>query len=430
MGRKAGGIAAAVSVLSALLFAPPAFASNGLNMIGFGTESLTMGGADLAVARDTSALNTNPAGLMQISGRQVDFYSAMAFALDIRHRDRFGNDQEIANSRVGLGDLGYAQRLASRPIAFGIGLFAQGGAGYNYGELRTAFGTQDELSSFYRIAKLTTGGALQVSPAVSLGASLALFYADLNQKVFPDTSFFNSGAPSQSFFGFELQDMKAMNVGYKLGVMFKASDRITVGMAYTSKVKLDLDDGRLISNLSDLGLGKVTYGDVQVNGLNLPQELGVGIAIRPIGRLLASVELNWVDWSSALKSSTLNASEPDRSGAPPVQAFTAKMAWRDQVVMAVGIAYELEKAVFRAGYNFGRNPIPPETLNPLLATVQQHTVTVGAGYRVTARWSMDGGVEYVLRETIRYTNPELPFGPDAEAVVEVIVIHFTASYHF
>ena len=43
-----------------------AMATNGLNLIGFGTESVAMGGADTAVARDTSALNTNPAGLGQL----------------------------------------------------------------------------------------------------------------------------------------------------------------------------------------------------------------------------------------------------------------------------------------------------------------------------------------------------------------------------
>ena len=40
----------------------PAMATKGINIIGFGTESTLMGGADTPVARDTSALNTNPAG--------------------------------------------------------------------------------------------------------------------------------------------------------------------------------------------------------------------------------------------------------------------------------------------------------------------------------------------------------------------------------
>jgi long-chain fatty acid transport protein len=33
-----------------------------LSLIGFGSESVAMGGADAVVARDTTALNTNPGG--------------------------------------------------------------------------------------------------------------------------------------------------------------------------------------------------------------------------------------------------------------------------------------------------------------------------------------------------------------------------------
>lgn len=50
----------------------PAFATNGINLIGFGAESTLMAGADIAVARDTSALNTNPVGLTQIRGQAFD----------------------------------------------------------------------------------------------------------------------------------------------------------------------------------------------------------------------------------------------------------------------------------------------------------------------------------------------------------------------
>lgn len=55
-----------------LLLTGQALAANGLNPIGFGAESVGMGGADLAVARDTTAMNTNPAGLAQLPGGRLD----------------------------------------------------------------------------------------------------------------------------------------------------------------------------------------------------------------------------------------------------------------------------------------------------------------------------------------------------------------------
>ena len=116
-------------------------ATNGINLIGFGAESIGMGGADLAVARDTTALNTNPAGLSQISNKRLDLYLAVANALDIRHEDMFGNNQTIDNEWANIADAGYAQQVGD--FTLGIGAFAQGGIGIVYKNLKTAFGTTD-----------------------------------------------------------------------------------------------------------------------------------------------------------------------------------------------------------------------------------------------------------------------------------------------
>lgn len=420
---------AVAATVFAFLSSGSALASNGLNMIGYGVESVTMGGADVAVARDTSALNTNPAGLTQLSGGLLESNSAMALALDVRHRDRLGNDEPVANSPVVWGEFGYAQRLRRLPVSLGAGLFAQGGGGNAFRRMLTPYAGQDEFSSLFRIVKLDVGGALKVNPAVSVGASVGVLYADLNQKVFPDTSFSNASAPGASFYGYELHGPRAVKFGYKLGVMIKPEDWLTIGLAYTSKVDLAMSGGRYVSNLTAAGLGRVTYRDVHVTGFNLPQEVGLGAAARVGPDLLVSMEVKWINWSAALKTTTLRAADPDNPSAPAVQTLTSPMDWRDQVVVATGIAYQwTDRIILRAGYNYGQNPIPEHALNPLLAAISRQSVTAGAGYRLTERWRVDGGVEYALRTVVRYTNPTLPFGPDAQEVSEILTVHMRVGY--
>jgi long-chain fatty acid transport protein len=105
------------------------------------------------------------------------------------------------------------------------------------------------------------------------------------------------------------------------------------------------------------------------------------------------------------------------------------MNWRDQYVLAVGMAYEWSgDLILRAGYNYGRSPVPQETINPLLAAVSRHTYTLGLGYRLSKRWRIDGGLEYIGRERVRFTNPELPFGADAVAIGEVLAFHAMLVY--
>ena len=77
-----------------------AVASNGLNLIGYGAESVAMGGADVAVAADTLALNTNPAGIARLGGHALDVHNAVAHALNVSHADSLGNDQSVSNRLV------------------------------------------------------------------------------------------------------------------------------------------------------------------------------------------------------------------------------------------------------------------------------------------------------------------------------------------
>lgn len=411
-----------------LLLSGQALAGNGLNMIGFGAESVGMGGADLAVARDTTAMNTNPAGLARIPKGRLDNYGAVAYQFGVAHRDRFGNDRKVSNRYLFLGSGGYGRRIGDGPFYAGIGIFAQGGAGNVYKDLVTPFGTRDELSSLFRILKATPSIALRASDRLLLGASLQVVYADIRQKVFPNTSIADPADPSRSFFGSEVKGMDGIGAGVKLGVLYRVSDRLAVGAAYTSPMRLPLKGGEVIANMEAAGLGRVTYRDARIDGLELPHEAGIGIAFRPVRPLLVALDLSWLDWSGSMKSSTLRATNPDNPGAPPVLEVTSSLNWRDQYVVAVGVAYDAtERTVLRAGYNYGRNPIPERTLNPLLAVFAQHHVTAGGGYEISRKWRTDLAVEYIVNGEVTYDNPELPFGPGAREEGELIAFHFMVS---
>jgi long-chain fatty acid transport protein len=426
-------IALSAVTLTAILFpiSPcigTARAGNGLNLIGFGAESYIMGGADLAVARDTSALNTNPSGLTQIEHHRLDLYSGAGFHIGTKHEDEFGNDQKVPSNPALLANLGYAQTVGGGAVALGIGVFAQGGSAFKYDDLNTAFGTEDDLSIRFRVARITPGIAWDVNPDFSVGASLLVTYSDFNQKVFPETSFSDPADPNRSFFGFELKNMDTVAAGGKFGVMYRLNGRLRLGAAYTTGVRLKLDGGTFRANMSAVGLGKVKYRDVTAKGLDQPQEFGIGLRFDPNPRLLLSVELTWIDWSTAVRQSTLTAKNPDNPAAPSVIKLKADHNWRDQYVVALGFVYEwTERFLVRGGYNYGRNPIPDENLNPLLAMIPEHHLMAGAGYRLTSHWRIDGGVEYIPPTSVTYTNPNAPFGADAKESAEFVSLSLMAS---
>lgn len=403
-----------------------AAATNGLNAIGFGTESEGMAGADVAVARDTSALNTNPAGLTQIGGSALDAYSGAAFAIDVRHEDQFDNDRKVSNWVIGLGGFGYAKQRGD--LRYGIGFFGQGGSGSVYHEINTAFGTSDELSVQLRIAKLTPGFAYPITDKLSVGFSASIVYADIKQRVFPDTSFFNAANPAQSFFGYSVDHAHHVSFSPKLGILYHPNEAVTLGATYTGRSSLPLEHGSLVSDQSAIGLGKVTYSNVRLEGIALPQEVALGGAWQATPKWLWSVKLDWLDWSNALTTSTLTASGPDNPLAAPVLSGTLTNDWHDQWVIALGGEYRYDdKTRLRFGYNYGRNPVPAEHTNPLLAAVSEHHFTFGAAHQLTSQWNMSFALEYAYSGRVTYTNPELPFGSNAAVTDNFLGLYLMGS---
>jgi len=404
-------------------------AANAINIIGFGTESTGMGGADLAVARDTSALNTNPAGLNQIDHAQLDIYLAHAKSAGTNHTDSFGN-----NSSADIGgnfiELGYASNAGEKKSTWGVGLFVQGGLGAEYTDMTTAFGTIDSISQELTIVRATPGVAWQINPQTVFGVTALLTYASGNQSFFPDTSF-NGTSPEQSFFGFTVDDVSTFTAAIKLGVMHKFNNDTTLGITYTSETKLTLDGGNMTVNFSAIGLGKVHYQNASIGGLNLPQEIGVGLAHQLNDQWLLAADISWLNWQHAARQTFISARNPDNALAPPTISQTLPLDWNDQWVLALGAEYKIdnEKAV-RFGFNQANNPVPNQRLTPTISAIATRHITAGYMQQLNKHWNFSTALEYQLPENKTYSNLNQPFGTDAGIEVSLLVIHAAMSYRW
>ena len=403
-----------------LAAASPAYATNGINLIGFGAESTLMGGADVAVARDTSALNTNPAGLTQIKAPLLDMFGSVLRTTDLVHKDP-RNEEHASNRYTFLGGGGYARPLENTDCTAGIGLFAQGGAGGVFDNLRTPFGNRDDLSSLFGIAKIIPGIGCEVSDKLSLGASLNLVYGSIEQDFFANTSFSAGGV---NFAGYKLEDASAIRTGFKLGMQYRVTPTLTLAAAYTEKTELPMTGGTLVADYA--ALGKVKYANASVKGFALPREVAVGLAFKPTDEWLLSFKLNWLNWDDAINDITLRATKPNNAAAPAVYPFPVAAAdWKDQWVVATGVAYKWDdRTTLYAGHNYGKNPIPRQNSSPLLAGILEHHLTFGAARKIDQNWLMTGGVEWMLPVSVKYNSQLLG---DSEIRNEAIFLHFMLS---
>jgi len=403
-----------------------AAANNGLNMIGFGAESVGMGGADVAVARDTSALNTNPAGITQLKRPAFDGDAAVAFATYVGHSDTFRNDQRVDNAVIPAGSFGYTIPL-DRQVVVGFGLFAQGGAGNVYKNLQTPFGTTDELSSQIGFLKLSMAVAWQLTEKLSIGVSVPVAAIVAKQRVFPKTSSSNSADPTPGFFGLDLKNARGAGAGVQLGALWHAAPALTLGVMGASRIRLTADKGTAAVNMTAIGLGVVNYANARLEGFALPAEVAVGAAWQADAHTLVSLKIAELWWSSALRDTSLTLSQPDNPAAPQVLAQTAMVNARDQTVAAVGVAHTLDSGTtLYGGFNYGRNPIPSQNLTPLIAAIGESHLTGGFAAPAASGWIVSGAFEYLLRKTVTYINPVSPLGRSEERL-GYVALHLMLS---
>jgi len=85
--------------------------------------------------------------------------------------------------------------------------------------------------------------------------------------------------------------------------------------------------------------------------------------------------------------------------------------------------------VLRAGYNYGKNPVPDANLNPLFPATVEHHVTLGYGLTL-GQWGVNLAYEHAFKNTQTNNNPENMFGPGLEVSHEQNTVSLDATYRY
>ncbi len=420
-----------VAALSIAILAAPLGATNGMYLTAYGAESAGRAGANLAISDRTLAINFNPAGISQLQGRHYSAnLSLLAPSLETANLVNGVTDGE--NAVFPLPAFGYVRGGKETPWSWGFGVIAQGGMGAEFQNLNTFFGTQDRTFSEVRFMTFAPTVAYAITEDMSIGATVNVGYGDVAFEFFPGTSFFNPQNPQMSFFG---MDMDSPAVGLqsnvRIGYWWRIHPRVNFGAIYQTETESNFEDGTLIVNFDGHPfLGRKVRYDVDVDGFTFAAQAGIGFAFRATDDLILAVDLKRYDWDAAIDVITVSATNPDVAGAPPV-TVPFVFNWEDQMVYAVGIDYRAnDRLTLRAGYNFGENPVPDGTLNPLFpANVEDH-MTLGFGYLRNNK-TYNVGLEYVpeIEQTNTNPNPMVnPFGPGSMVGHEQLTLSFGVSW--
>ena len=414
MTRSNRWIAALSALALVLAFAPSAHATNGMYLIGYGAEAIGRAGANIGISDRSLAVNFNPAGISQLQGKHLSLNLAvLAPSLEFENMINAPTDGE--SNFFPLPAFSYVHGSKESPWSWGIALVAQGGMGAEFRDLNTFFGTRDRTFSEVRFATLIPTVAYAVNEDMSFGAALNLGYGDVAFSFYPETSFFNTQNPAMSFFGLDMDPAGGLQTNLRLGWWWRADPKLSVGLIYQTETDSNFEDGDMVVNFEGHPfLGRKVGYKADVDGFTFAAQAGVGFGYRASDKVILALDVKRYYWDSAVNTVEVTATKPDTPGAPPEIVVPFVFDWEDQWVVALGMDYRAtDRLTLRGGYNWGENPVPDETLNPLFPATIEHHLTFGLGYLVGNKvW--DFAIERAFESDNTNNNPDPmvnPFGP-------------------
>jgi long-chain fatty acid transport protein len=361
------------AMLAALGLAVPgaAMATNGMLMEGYGPVAAGMGGAAMAYDNGGAAMANNPATLaLMADGSRVDVMLGFV-GPDVK--TPMGTSD--ADAFV-MPAMGYVRK--QEKLAYGVGIYGQGGMGTEF--------TNGDMAQV-SVGRVIFPLAYSVSPRFNVGGSVDFVWAgmdlvaDLNGDGTKDINF----SDDSDFTG----EAKGYSLAAKLGFTYKLADALTVGGVYQTA-----------SNLPDL-----KDGGYKVEGFDMPAVVGLGFAWQASERLMLAGDVKDLLWGDSMNTVTIYNTEM------PGFAVPFQQDWDDQVVVALGLAYQFSDAFTgRVGYNHGKNPIPDEFVNFLWPAIVEDHYTAGFGYAFGNQSELNFALSVVPEVTVTGSGPTPPFG--------------------
>jgi long-chain fatty acid transport protein len=373
---------------------------------GSGLGNAFAGGA--AVAEDASTIFFNPAGLTRIPGRQLVIAGhALNIEAEFENEGSTLGFAPIPLAGGNGGDAGaiefvpnvyYAMDLASN-LKFGVGVNAPFG-------LRTHYdagwvGRYHALSSTLRTVNVNPSLAYKVNDFLSIGAGVDALYAVARLSNAVDFGLLALGpAASQRFDGRAEVEGDDWGYGYNFGVLFTLTPDTRIGVAYRSKISVELDGDAdfsvpalLAPGFAALGVFRDTSASARAD---LPDFASASVFHQLTSAWGIMADVTWTNWSrfDELRVEFGNPVQPD--------AVTVEN-WDDSYRFAIGAVYQHNAAwKFRTGIAYDETPVPDRFRTPRIPDEDRLWLSFGAQYRIRPNASLDFAYTHIFVD-----DPEL-----------------------
>ncbi|HUL60234.1 MAG TPA: outer membrane protein transport protein [Anaeromyxobacteraceae bacterium] len=367
------------AVAAAIAFsAAPAWATNGIRMIGFGPVQDSMGGVSVGAPLDAASVLTNPAGMSQLGGR-IDFGAAI-FGATVKASSGIPGTAEVKSDRPPSPIPAFGLIIPiNKDVNFGLGAYGIAGLGVDFAGL---FGPSPSLSDVihtsYSQIRFAPGLSWKLNDQFSVGATANLMY----------------GALGLTFAGVSWPETSAFGFGATVGATYKLSS-LTLGVAYESPgwfqdYKFDASGTTGVTGTptSIAGVDKLKF--------NMPMSATIGGGYT-ISDLTIGVDVQWINWSAEFGKNQPKFTSIG-SGFPVWASMgnSFDVNWKDQYVFKIGAQYDFKPVTVRVGYNYGSKIVDDtkDAQNIAFPAIAMHHITAGLGFAFSEKFALNVGGMY------------------------------------
>ncbi len=287
------------SVAGGLLFASLQAEAGGIMIYEAGHEGTGLANAGSAVmASDPSILMTNPAGISQLAGTQINFNAQLILGDVSFSRDNantFGGNEGGNALKYLPGSSFFISHQLDERSSIGFGMYGNFGLALDYDD--------DWAGRYFAQESAIIGVSFQPTYAykitddlsVGLGPRFMLGY--FRTEVAVNNNVLGLGNAEDGQLRYKDTDW---GTGANVGVLYNLNERTRLGLAWTSKIKLKFEDKTELKKITNpllrLALNRLDADQLNVD-MNVPQTVTTSVSYQldPQWTLLGS--LGWQDWS-------------------------------------------------------------------------------------------------------------------------------------
>jgi len=446
------------TMAAALLIHGAAHATDVFELEGFGATARAMGGA--ATAQDTgpAGMLINPAALSLAPDGNRMMVGVDLITTDIAVTNLATG--EVAKSSTHGANRGpyYAPEIGytwhKGPLAIGLGVFAQGGLGTEYGNAgflsRATGGLATGLQNSSRLLEIAAPLAVSyaITPRLVLGASIEGRWQSLNLDLLLGADQVGSliaagrvdgtllpvlgGLPALRGAQFSLTrnqivggGVRSLGVGERIGLIWHAAKGTTLGLSWAPRTQMaDMKGGATLTAI-DAVAGQIPLtGTIAIRDFQMPHRVDFGVSHQVTPALSVALDVSELFWKQVMANINVGF-VADNGGTLNIQL---PQGYHNQTIVALGAAYRIDpRWTLRAGVRIANEALPASTLFAVIPATPDKHLTFGVARRVGSGGEINFAYSHGFAPTLG--NSSLP-NTSAPIAVSHAQNNFVLDYRF